>query len=157
MQQKRMQLAQKLCLSHSVEISEYFYLSDFTWNQFWGLQKSKMIKSAIGSFRIFQSWFHVKSEWKKNPKISTLCIFYFDFLVQNSKVGNTDKLQYWALLFRKQLQLNRVINSEGNDAKNWVHFTGHHLSLLITICWIRPQPLPHDLYFWPPASTEQPR
>ena len=35
------------------------------WNgSFWASQTS-------------QNWFHVKSEWQKNPKISTLCFTYF--------------------------------------------------------------------------------
>ena len=65
---------------HSVEISEFFIQSDFTWNQFLGIYKFK--KSHIYSFRAFKTqkwqsykhhkWFHVKSEWKKNPEISTL-------------------------------------------------------------------------------------
>ena len=39
-----------------------------------------------------------------------------------------------------------LINFRSNDVKNWVHFTGHHLSLHTTICRIQPLLLASGLY-----------
>ena len=78
---------------HSVEISWFYCLSDFTWNQIWriwkclllpflGLCWSAKIKIQrlqmcqnwqILKLWIHQHWFHVKFEWQKNSVISSLC------------------------------------------------------------------------------------
>ena len=73
-----------------VEIAGFFCYSDFTWNQFQGLvyifQPSKngknsykanftalkMVKMAVFELLKSLNWFHVKSEWLKNPQIATL-------------------------------------------------------------------------------------
>ena len=40
---------------HSVDISWFFYHSDFTWNQFWGFSKCKIC--CFNTFRGFKLWF----------------------------------------------------------------------------------------------------
>ena len=35
----------------------------------------KIAKSQFQNFQIPQNWFHIKSEWQKNPEISTLWIW----------------------------------------------------------------------------------
>ena len=42
--------------THSVEISGFFYHSDFTWNQFWGFLKCKICYS--NTFRGSEFWFY---------------------------------------------------------------------------------------------------
>ena len=64
--------------------------------------------------------------------------------------------QSWVLSLNN-CSIYHVINCKSNEVKNWVHFIGHHLSLHTIICWqIRPQPLPHGLFYLLPASMAHP-
>ena len=85
---------------HSVEISRFFSHSDLREinfdeyrsaksNTFWGSEFwllwliSALVevpkngkKHIFRTSRISQGWFHVKSEWQKNPEISKLCTLF---------------------------------------------------------------------------------
>ena len=42
-----------------------------------------MLKWQVLRFYIHQIWFHVKSEWQENSVISTLCLHFLHFLLNN--------------------------------------------------------------------------
>ena len=90
-----------------------FYHSDFTWNQFWGL------RILFFPFPLGKNSIHVKSEWQKNPKISTMCImisliFWFHKKIWrflNSKLFHNDH--------EKPFMYNHFISREKLRIWNW--------------------------------------
>ena len=109
---------------HSVEISWFFYYSDFTWNQFWGFLKCKISHfttfrssefSLLWNFAFFEVW--NLDQMNKIPShfdhlsTSEFWIFghYWHFLLwispkmKNSKPPKWSKWQF--LTFRSQSKL----------------------------------------------------
>ena len=102
----------------SVEITEFFCHSDFKWNQlcslcsgafecWFSLEISHLKMSKVPKNSKFWSaqmvklagfgasnWFHVKSEWQKNPKISTLPKSLCSRNFQNGKL-RLDFIKIW--------------------------------------------------------------
>ena len=76
--------------TQSVEISWFFYQSDFTWNQFWGIEKCKICHfNTFKGSEFWFSWFFVLLEGCNWPK-------YLNSEPKNDKSGI-----FWTSSFSK--------------------------------------------------------
>ena len=81
----------------------FMYFCTFDRLKFTKLTKFRTQKLVNTEVLELRNWFHVKSEWQKNPEISTLCIttraFYSILLPASRRLLASGRLEKAALLY----------------------------------------------------------